>query len=240
MIRLLFILSILVIQDKDFRNQQKSFPRVKTAYASSHSDADKLFASSGLTLSNSEIFLRAHKLEKELELWARKKGSKTFALIKTYKVCALSGIPGPKRRQGDLQVPEGFYFIDRFNPSSSYHLSLGINYPNSCDRFHCASKPGGDIFIHGKCVTIGCLPLTDEKIEELYVIAVEAKAAGQNKIPVAIFPCRMDSGKMGELLSNASYKEHYTFWQNLKTGYDLFNSRKEIPAYTMVNGIYKY
>lgn len=106
-----------------------------------------------------------------------------FRLIKDYQICSLSGELGPKRQQGDLQVPEGFYWIDRFNPASNFYLSLGINYPNQFDRILGKSgELGGDIFIHGGCVTIGCIPITDDKIKELYLIAVEAKSNGQDGV----------------------------------------------------------
>src|SRR5690606_11025729 len=103
------------------------------------------------------------------------KNGEKFTLVKTYPVCSSSGLPGPKRKKGDRQTPEGFYHIDRFNPQSAFHLSLGINYPNSSDKILGHSDPGGDIFIHGSCVTIGCVPLTDDLIKEVYVLAVEAK-----------------------------------------------------------------
>ena len=57
-----------------------------------------------------------------------------FTLFKTYKVCMQSGSIGPKRSEGDNQVPEGFYYINEFNPNSNYHLSLGLNYPNASDK----------------------------------------------------------------------------------------------------------
>ena len=71
-----------------------------------------------------------------------------------------SGTMGPKRLQGDYQVPEGFYYINEFNPNSNYHLHLGLNYPNASDKILSDSlRPGGDIYIHGSCVSIGCIPL---------------------------------------------------------------------------------
>jgi murein L,D-transpeptidase YafK len=70
-----------------------------------------------------------------------------------------SGKAGPKLREGDGQVPEGIYRIDGLNPNSSYHLSLKLNYPNDFDleqaRTEGRTELGGDIFIHGKAVSIG-------------------------------------------------------------------------------------
>jgi murein L,D-transpeptidase YafK len=92
-------------------------------------------------------------------------------------VLAASGGPGPKLREGDLQVPEGVYRLTAFNPNSSYHLSLRVDYPNADDRAIAKAEGrtnlGGDIYIHGKAVSIGCLALGDAGIEELYVLVAD-------------------------------------------------------------------
>src|SRR6185295_14539267 len=84
--------------------------------------------------------------------------------------------------------------VTRFNPLSLFHLSLGLDYPNVADR--AAGQPGGslggDIFIHGGCASVGCIPLGDQAIEEVYVAALDARARGQQSIPVHIFPRRLD------------------------------------------------
>ena len=122
------------------------------------------------------IYIRSFKYDSEMEVWVKNKQNEKYKLFKTYKICALAGSLGPKRMAGDYQVPEGFYYINEFNPRSLYHLSLGLNYPNASDRMLCdLSQPGGDIYIHGSCVTTGCIPITDGQIEELYVLAAHAK-----------------------------------------------------------------
>lgn len=99
-----------------------------------------------------------------MDIYAKKREDSTYKKLITYKICAKSGHLGPKRRQGDRQVPEGFYHINHFNPNSNYHLSLMINYPNASDKIKSqAPNPGGNICIHGSCVTIGCLPMTRSK-----------------------------------------------------------------------------
>ena len=129
------------------------------------------------------------KQERELELWVLPANGDRFELLRTYEICKLAGMLGPKRKQGDRQVPEGFYAIDLFNPVSAYHLSLRINYPNHRDRLVAKSgKLGGDIFIHGGCKSVGCIAITDDAIEELYWIAVQARGRHQRSIPVHIFP----------------------------------------------------
>ncbi len=181
--------------------------------------------SAGLPYPPREIFLRALKREAELELWAREDLG-AFHLIHTFPILAPSGVPGPKRKAGDRQVPEGFYRIDRFNPQSAYHLSLGLNYPNSDDlRYADRSRPGGDIFIHGKAVTIGCIPIGDPAIEELFVIAFDTRLRGQVDIPVHIYPARM-SGPEWESFSALHIARNPAladFWRTLQSGFDTFD-----------------
>jgi murein L,D-transpeptidase YafK len=180
------------------------------------------------------LFLRAFKKERLLEVWAgNAKG--TLALVKAYPICALSGELGPKRQQGDLQIPEGVYVIDRFNTTSSFYLSLGVSYPNASDRILGAKgRLGGDIFIHGDCVTIGCLPLTDELIKEVYVIALDTFIAGEREIPVHIFPLRMDEAGLKELESIAGDDAVLrAFWQGLAPIYARFESSHMVPGVTV-------
>lgn len=101
-----------------------------------------------------------------------------FTLFKTYKVCALAGSLGLKRMEGDYQLPEGFYYINEFNPKSNYHLSLGINYPNASDKVLSDSyKPGGDIYIHGSCVTVGCIPVKDALLADTFFSTLQQLAS---------------------------------------------------------------
>lgn len=213
-----------------FRDSQARYPRVRAARAAAQPRLEALFREAGLSYPPREIFLRAFKLEGEMELWARNGVSGPFVLVKTYPICASSGTVGPKRREGDLQVPEGFYHVSGFNPWSRFHLSLRVNYPNASDRI-LGHKPrlGGDIFIHGSCVTIGCLPLRDGPIEEVYLAAVDARDAGQARIPVHIFPCRLDGD--WRKLERESWRRPglMDFWRNLKQGYDRFEKHRRVP-----------
>jgi murein L,D-transpeptidase YafK len=157
------------------------------------------------------------------------KNEKEFRLFKTYDICYYSGELGPKRKQGDGQVPEGFYKIEAFNPYSNYHLSLRVSYPNASDKIIGKVNLGGDIMIHGNCVSIGCVPITDTYIKELYILAVEAKNGGQDNIPIHIFPGKLD--KKGMEFLNGKYPENslQNFWKNLKNGYDYFEENKKLP-----------
>jgi len=215
--------------ENDFLTQQKKYERVRTALSEKEELIKKTLAKQQLTVDNIEILIQAFKKEEVVELYAKAKNTTKYNKIATYSVCQSSGELGPKRKKGDYQVPEGFYHIDRFNPMSNFYLSLGINYPNTADRIKStASDLGGDIFIHGACVSIGCLPITDDYIKELYVYAVHAKNNGQQKIPVYIFPFRLTDENMTS--SNSSIKENptlLTFWKNLKLGYDLFAQHKK-------------
>lgn len=186
-----------------------------------------LLANNNLQSENLEIFLRAFKQEQAFELWAKPREADEWTLLKTYPICQSSGTLGPKRREGDRQVPEGVYHIDRFNPNSSYHLSLGLNYPNASDLVRGdAQAPGSDIFIHGACVTVGCIPLTDPLIEEVYELAELAKAGGQMKIPVHIFPARMQS-RFFE--GQTSRSDQAVFWRELQPIYAHFEVKRQLP-----------
>lgn len=224
-----------------FKEDQLKFPRVKGAYDRKEKQVRQLFEKLNIKMSESDIFIRAFKEEAILEVWAKNKGDDKFQLIKNYEVCSKSGTLGPKRKQGDFQVPEGFYYVDRFNPASNYHLSLGLNYPNQSDRILSDKHhPGGDIFIHGNCVTIGCLPLTDALIEELYIMAVEARSGGQNRIPVHIFPFKMSRENLRTFLTEQRIPLT-GFWNNLAIGYEFFEKSKVLPRITVdPEGNYQY
>lgn len=182
-----------------------------------------------------QLFIRVFKNEGILELWIKEKSK--FEIYKSYPICKKSGELGPKRKEGDKQVPEGVYRIDRFNPNSSYHLSLGLNYPNKSDLLRGdQSSPGSDIFIHGKCVTIGCIPLTDKIIDEVYYISELAKKRGQESIYVHIFPGIMDSIEFEKVMINSDWA---AFWNELMPIYLYFENKKEIP-YVLIDSSGKY
>jgi murein L,D-transpeptidase YafK len=191
-----------------------------------------LFFQKKLPYPPKKVFIRIFKREKKLELWVGQENGEVFAVLKEYGICSASGHPGPKRQEGDWQVPEGFYFIDGFNPASQFYLSLRISYPNKSDRvLGVNGRLGGDIFIHGDCVSIGCAAMTDERIKEIYLIVVEAKSAGQRRIPVHIFPTRLDQDGMVQLRARYSSDQALlNFWENLKEGYDYFEEHRRVPT----------
>jgi murein L,D-transpeptidase YafK len=240
---LVFFLFAQSLSAQDFKEEQLKNGRVVNAYENKESVMTGLLQVHDLRIESLEIYIRVFKKEKKLELWGRDSLHQKFLFLKEYRVCRSSGQPGPKRMQGDGQVPEGFYHIDKFNPWSSFHLSLGINYPNASDEILSdQGRPGGDIFIHGSCVTIGCIPLTDEKVEELYIFAVEAKNNGQENIPVQIFPVKMQGEKYQALCEKYEEDESMiTFWKNLEEGYLYFEKYKTIPNIVVdQEGVYSF
>ncbi|HMC99072.1 MAG TPA: L,D-transpeptidase family protein [Ferruginibacter sp.] len=183
------------------------------------------------------LYVRTFKYDRLMEVWVRTADNGPFQFLKSYHVCMESGTMGPKRVEGDFQVPEGFYYIDEFNPNSNYHLSLGINYPNASDRILSdQTQPGGDIYIHGNCVSTGCLAITDVPIEELYIMGSYARSAGQDFIPVHVFPVKYDVKKSMDYL-NETTKENKPlkeFALNLKHAFDYFEEKKQLPI-IMIN-----
>ncbi len=215
--------------------KSRATSRLSAARARSGEAVRTAVLKSGFPYPPRELFLRSFKREATLEAWARE-GSEPFKLIAAFRVLVSSGHPGPKRRAGDLQVPEGFYHIDRFNPESNFHLSLGLDYPNEADRLLSdREQPGGDIFIHGKAASIGCLPLGDPAIEQLYLLALDVRERGQTKIPVHIFPARM-SGPAWKIYAAEEIARNSVlepFWQQLQPAYDAFERDRRVPVVTV-------
>lgn len=217
------------VSSQTFLEKQKSFQRVQIAYKEKLSSLEVLLMASGLTLNDIQIFIRIFKQEKLVEVWGKQKKDTTFKLIKNYPLCALSGTSGPKRMEGDAQMPEGIYSIVHFNPNSNFYLSLKIDYPNLSDIKFCKNnKCGGDIFIHGNCITTGCFPIGDEAIKELYILALEATSQGQHKIPVHIFPCKLTSNNLADIIRIQS--QHEAFWKSLLPIYQYFEDNKRLPV----------
>ena len=215
-----------------FISYQKSFPRISDVLNRKEDSLKKQFEEKKLAWPAKYIYLRSFKYDSQLEVWVKYDQAEKFKLFKTYKVCALSGSLGPKRMQGDYQVPEGFYYINEFNPKSVYHLSLGLNYPNSSDKLLGDSlQPGGDIYIHGSCVTTGCIPITNQQIEELYILASHAKSEGQDFIPVHIFPVQFKNAKSVGYLNKflKDFPEYTGLANEMKKAYQYFDKTKQLP-----------
>jgi len=219
--------------DFNFVSYQRSFPVFNDAIKRKEDTLMKQFEEKKLKWPAKYIYIRSFKYDSQLEVWVKNERSEPFKLFKTYKVCALAGTLGPKRFAGDYQVPEGFYYINEFNPHSNYHLSLGLNYPNASDRMLSDSlQPGGDIYIHGSCVTTGCIPITDTQIEELYILATQAKNQGEDFIPVHIFPVAFKTPRSNYYLAmyQKDFPEYRKMAEKLKQVYYYFEKHKALPV----------
>lgn len=92
------------------------------------------FRAQGLEWGKGELAFLGYKEERVLEVYGRKTASDSWRRIRRYPVLGQSGALGPKRKEGDLQVPEGIYEVESLNPNSRFHLSIRVNYPNDFDR----------------------------------------------------------------------------------------------------------
>jgi murein L,D-transpeptidase YafK len=177
------------------------------------------------TTPSAPALIRTYKQEAEFEIWKMNSDGQ-YALLKTYPMCRWSGQLGPKTRQGDMQVPEGFYAIGpgQMNPNSHYYLSFNVGYPNAYDR--ALGRTGGSIMVHGVCSSAGCFSMTDEQIGEIYAIAREAFNGGQREIQMQSFPFRMTA----ENLAKHRLDPNIPFWKEIKNGADHFEVTKTEPA----------
>lgn len=168
--------------------------------------------------------IRAYKKEAEFEVWKMRSDGR-YAHVKTYPMCRWSGQLGPKTRQGDRQVPEGFYSISpgQLNPNSGYYLSFNVGYPNAYDRAW--GHDGGAIMVHGACSSAGCFSMTDRQIAEIYAIARTSLNAGQRSIQMQSYPFRMTA----ENLAKHRLDPNIGFWRQLKEGADHFEVTKQEP-----------
>lgn len=191
-------------------------------------------AAKGLRL-GSPIYLRIFKRPAELEVWVEGE-ARRFHLFRTYPICDFSGKLGPKLREGDFQSPEGFYYVRarQLNPSSRFHLSFNLGFPNAYDRAH--GRTGSYLMVHGNCVSVGCYAMTDPGIEEIYALADAAFGGGQPFFRVHVFPFRMTDANM------EIYGQHrwIPFWRNLKQGYDFFAIHMRPPNVRMRRRVYLF
>ena len=229
---LIFLLQIKSSAQNSISAPGKSSFRLAGIFNGKEDTLEKEFAAKGLQWPAKYVFIRSFKYDARLEVWVKSTAKEKYKLFKTYKICMQSGTMGPKRLQGDYQVPEGFYYINEFNPNSNYHLSMRLNYPNVSDRILSDSlRPGDGIYIHGSCVSIGCIPVTDDEIEEIYIIASYAKANGEDFIPVHVFPIRYNSKKSMEYFKNTAKNNPslQRFEMQLKDAYDKFEESHQLP-----------
>jgi murein L,D-transpeptidase YafK len=176
------------------------------------------------TTPSSPTLIRTYKKEAELEIWKMKSNGE-YALLKTYPMCRWSGQLGPKKREGDMQVPEGFYPITpgQMNPNSHYYLAFNVGYPNAYDRAY--GRTGGNVMVHGVCSSAGCFSMTDEQVADIYAIARESFTGGQREIQLQSYPFHMTPENMAKFRLDPNID----FWKNLKDGSDHFEVTKAEP-----------
>src|ERR1700722_477799 len=177
------------------------------------------------TTPSSPTLIRTYKKEAELEIWKMKSNGE-YARLKTYPMCRWSGQLGPKKREGDMQVPEGFYTIapGQMNPNSHYYLAFNVGYPNAYDRAY--GRTGGNVMVHGVCSSAGCFSMTDEQVADIYAIARDSFAGGQREIQLQSYPFHMTAENMAKFRLDPNI----AFWKNLKDGSDHFEVTKNEPS----------
>ena len=210
-------------------------PRAAAAAANVRPVLEPDLTASGLKFGD-PVFIRAFKDQNQLELFVRNRTTGKFDLFRTYPIAAASGTLGPKLVEGDGQVPEGFYFVTpaAMKPDSQFHLSFNIGFPNEYDRAH--GRTGSVIMVHGNQLSVGCLAMTDEKIEEIYTLCAAALQGGQAGFRVHIFPFRMTEEAMAEAAGNSNED----FWKNLREGYDFFEKNHVPPEVSVVDTRYQF
>ena len=222
---LVFMISLIRSKGKDLdKIKKRLIPKIKKELE----EKDLEFGS--------KVFIRIFKEEKILEIWLQEKEKKTFRFFKSFPICNYSGYLGPKLQEGDLQAPEGFYSVDKskMNPNSKFHLSFNLGFPNPLEID--LGRTGSFLMVHGGCVSTGCFAMTNKWIEEIYLIAEASLESGHHSFDVHSFPFRMSTKNM-EKVSNQKWQ---AFWENLKEGYDWFESKKIPPYVDYENKLYAF
>lgn len=207
--------------------------RARKAHTNKLAEVKKLFSDAKVAFPPRQLLWRAFKKEKLLEVWAAATDADPLTHVASYTICRLSGELGPKKKEGDWQVPEGFYVIEAFKEKSDYYLAMRVGYPNARDRK--LGYTGSAIMIHGRCVSIGCLAMTDERIQELWVMATAARGLGK-AVRVHIYPTR----ELGALIAKTKDAALSAFWTNLKQGLDRFEQHRRLQVTVDSKGQYRF
>ncbi|MCO5231529.1 MAG: L,D-transpeptidase family protein [Chitinophagales bacterium] len=227
------IASMGLFKSSNIDSLRKNFPRVEEAAIHTDSYLKQICNKKGLNLPLKNIFIQVFKDEKIMEVWGKNEGE--WQLIVSYPICFIPGHLGPKIKQGDQQVPEGWYKINSINPKSEFHLSMQINYPNEADLVRSKNEkdPGGDIFIHGNCVSVGCIPIEDIPMEEFFWLTVQSIYAYPDQaIQVLMLPFDLNNESKYKKMTK-QYPEYYSFWEELKSLQVYFEEFREIPNVTI-------
>ena len=181
------------------------------------------------------MLIRIFKQSNEFEVW-KGTGAGGFRLFRSYKICAWSGVLGPKVVEGDRQAPEGFYNITPglLNPNSNYYLSFNTGFPNKFDR--ALGRTGANLMVHGDCSSAGCYSMTDQSVAEIYALARETFNGGNTVIQMQIFPFRMTPQNLATVAKNPNM----SFWMDIKEGYDRFELSHTPPSWDVCDRKYVF
>jgi murein L,D-transpeptidase YafK len=205
------------------------------------------------------VLLRTFKLEKECELWAGN-NKDPLAFVKTFRVCAFDDAPGPKLMVQDGKTPEGFYESYELygspywwmwmqltskeidlpgEPNVGSSFRLCINYPNAADLARTkrlgSRGPGGEICIHGNCVSAGCISFRNRAFLAVYYCATMHNVAKNGSLQVQIFPFRFSEENKKRYCGSydvMNEKELLAFWKNLEEGNAVFEKTHRPVRFT--------
>jgi len=177
------------------------------------------------------MLFRVFKQEREVEVWVQPEDQQTFVLFRIFPICFYSGKLGPKVKEGDMQSPEGFYFVGpaQMRAKSQYHRAIDFAFPNDYDAAQ--GYTGTELLIHGNCVSSGCYAMTDPFVEQLYELGSATAATAAQGFWIHAFPFQMTA----EALAGQQDSPWLGFWQQLKAGYDAFETSR-IPPHIRVEG----
>ncbi len=177
------------------------------------------------------MLLRVFKQEREVEVWVQPEDQQTFVLFRIFPICFYSGKLGPKVKEGDMQSPEGFYFVGpaQMRAKSQYHRAIDFAFPNDYDAAQ--GYTGTELLIHGNCVSSGCYAMTDPFVEQLFELGSATAATAAQGFWIHAFPFHMNT----EALAGQQDSPWLGFWQQLKAGYDAFETSR-VPPHIRVEG----
>lgn len=217
------------------------------ARATHEADLQERAAALGIEWPPRELYLRAFKAERVLEVWAGNGRGEPLVLFEEHPICGESGTIGPKVERGDLQIPEGLYVVTKLHPDSQGWLSLRMSYPNLADRARAAERgaaeqrrvsPGGDILVHGTCISIGCIAIDNAPIERVYLLALAPWSRGRT-VRVDVFPGRFEPAALDSLLEHARELPTVRLWRSLMPAYFGFERTRRVPsAWPRADGTY--
>lgn len=161
------------------------------------------FHRAGVAYPPRSVALLVFKKEKEVQVYAAGGDGVPRYIFTQAQEDIGSGL-GPKLRQGDEKIPEGFYGIDYLNPNSAYHVSLHVTYPNAWDRARATEdgrkRLGGSIMFHGHALSAGCVVLSNQDAEDLFTLAQDT---GLKNIKVIISPVDFRNSSLWSLPKGA-------------------------------------